>query len=62
MKTLSPDSQKMLESLQAAVQQALERKRRLGQYAVVWGDDKPVFIGEDKPREAGGVSQQPGKS
>lgn len=57
MKAPSPDSQKILESLQAAVQQALERKRRLGQYAVIWVDDKPVFIGEDKPRETGGVSQ-----
>lgn len=58
MNTLSPDSQKILESLQAAVAQALERKRRLGQYAVVWVDDKPVFIGDDKPRDSGDAASQ----
>ncbi len=57
MKAPSPDSQKMLESLQAAVQQALERKKRLGQYAVVWVDNKPVFIGDDKPQKTDDVPQ-----
>jgi len=33
--TLSKESQVILDSLQKAVTQALERKRRLGQYAVV---------------------------
>jgi hypothetical protein len=27
----------------------LERKRRLGHYAVIWRDGKPVAIGEDAP-------------
>ncbi|PTQ66369.1 hypothetical protein C8R26_1523 [Nitrosomonas oligotropha] len=38
---LSEKGQLILDSLQKAVTQALERKRRLGQYAVVWrdGDD-----------------------
>ena len=27
----------------------LERKRRLGHYAVVWQDGRPVAIGEDRP-------------
>lgn len=40
----------MLDSLQKAVAQALEKKRRLGQYAVVWRDGKPVTIGEDAPK------------
>lgn len=37
----SEKGQVILDSLQKAVTQALERKRRLGQYAVVWraGDD-----------------------
>lgn len=58
MKTLSPDTQEMLECLQAAVDKALEKKRRLGQYAVIWEDNKPVFIGDDAPQETGGASKQ----
>ncbi len=49
------ESQVILGSLQKAVTQALERKRRLGQYAVVWHDGKPVMIGEDAPK----VSENP---
>jgi hypothetical protein len=44
MKTPSPDSQKMLDTLKIAVNKALEKKKRLGQYAVIWADDKPVVI------------------
>lgn len=47
MTQLSPDTQEMLDSLQTAVAETLERKRRLGQYAVFWENGKPVFIGED---------------
>ncbi|QOJ21654.1 MAG: hypothetical protein HRU77_13755 [Gammaproteobacteria bacterium] len=47
---LSEKGQVMLDSLQKAVTQALERKRRLGQYAVVWRDGGPVMIGEDAPK------------
>jgi hypothetical protein len=47
--TPSEESKQMLESLRKAVAKALEKKRRLGQYAVVWRDGKPVFIGEDAP-------------
>ena len=32
-----------LEALQRAVTKALDRKRRLGQYAVFWEDDRIVF-------------------
>lgn len=46
---LPPDTQEMLDSLRNAVADALERKRRLGQYAVFWQDGKPVLIGEDAP-------------
>ena len=45
-----PDTQQMLDSLKQAVAQALEKKKRLGQYAVIWEDGKPVFIGEDAPQ------------
>jgi hypothetical protein len=47
----SPDTQKMLEALKAVVTQALDKKRRLGQYAVVWIDGKPALIGEDAPKQ-----------
>jgi hypothetical protein len=47
--TPSPEAQRQLEVLRQAVRNALERKRRLGQYAVVWKDGKPVRIGEDAP-------------
>jgi hypothetical protein len=58
MKTPSQDSQKMLDTLKVAVKQALERKKRLGQYAVVWGDNKPIIIGDDAPQETGSVPRQ----
>jgi hypothetical protein len=38
-----------LEALRKAVAQTLERKKRLGQYAVVWKNGKPVVIGEGAP-------------
>ena len=43
----SPQSQEMLEALQQAVAEALDKKRRLGQYAVVWRDGAPVMVGGD---------------
>ena len=39
----------VLEVLQRAVAEALERKRRLGQYAVVWRDGRAVCTGPDAP-------------
>lgn len=41
------DGQRVLESLRQAVGKALERKRRLGQHAVVWKHERPVTIGRD---------------
>jgi hypothetical protein len=38
----------MLDALRKAVTKALDRKKRLGQYAVVWENGKPVKIGEDE--------------
>ena len=46
---VDPDTQIMLNCLRQAVSQALERKRRLGQYAVVWDGNGPVAVGEDAP-------------
>ena len=38
-----------LDTLKRAVAEALERKRRLGQYAVVWREGRPMCIGPDAP-------------
>ena len=39
----------VLDALKRAVTEALERKRRLGQYAVVWREGRAVCIGPDAP-------------
>ncbi|MFA5915750.1 MAG: hypothetical protein WC830_19570 [Burkholderiales bacterium] len=39
----------ILEVLKRAVAEALERKRRLGQYYVVWRDGRVMCIGPDAP-------------
>jgi len=42
-----------LAALKRAVKNTLERKRRLGQYAVVWRDEKPALLDDDvEDREA----------
>ena len=38
-----------LESLRRAVANELDRKRRLGHYAVFWRDGRVVFEGDDAP-------------
>lgn len=50
--TLSREGQLVLETLQKAVNQTLEKKKRLGQYAVIWRDGKPVMTGDDAPETA----------
>jgi len=44
------ESLEILESLRKAVAKALEKKRRLGQYAVVWGDNGVEVIGDELER------------
>ncbi len=53
MKPLSEDDRLLLASLQNAVREALDRKRRLGQYAVVWKDGHPAYIGPNAPASPG---------
>jgi len=48
MSTLSDDDQRVLDILRSAVAEALERKRRLGQYAVIWRDGQVVRIEPDE--------------
>lgn len=46
---LDAENRRLLECLQDAVAEALERKRRLGQYAVIWREGRPAFIGPNPP-------------
>ena len=48
MTDLSPDVQVALDCLREAVAEALDRKRRLGQYAVIWRDGEVVRIGPEE--------------
>ena len=49
MTTIPQDTQEILETLRKVAADTLERKRRLGHYAVIWRDGKPVAIGQDAP-------------
>jgi hypothetical protein len=49
--TSIPDTQKTLDCLRKVAADTLERKRRLGHYAVIWRDGKPVIIGDDAPSD-----------
>jgi hypothetical protein len=48
----SQEGRQLLETLRQSVAKALEKKRRLGQYAVTWQNGKPVVMGEDAPRKS----------
>ena len=41
----------ILNILRTVAAETLEKKRRLGQYAVIWDNNKPVLIGDDKPKD-----------
>ena len=49
--TPDQDTQSMLDCLRQTVTTTLERKRRLGQYVVIWQNNTPVVVGEDAPIE-----------
>ncbi len=49
----SPQAQAMLKALQTAVANSLEKKQKLGHYAVIWQDGRPVQSGSDAPKTAG---------
>lgn len=59
---LAPDTQEMLNSLRAAVTETLERKRRLGQYAVIWKNGKPERRGGEAPENQIDISHPQGSS
>ena len=45
---LSTEDQRTLDVLRRAVTEALDRKRRLGQYAVIWRDGQVVRLEPDE--------------
>ena len=45
----SQESLIVLAALQEAVTNALERKRKLGHYAVMWENNQVVYKGDDAP-------------
>lgn len=47
MKSNKDHAAEVLEALRQAVAEALERKSRLGQYAVIRQDDRTVCVGPD---------------
>lgn len=49
----SKEGQLALAALQKAVKNAFEKKKRLGQYAVVWQDGKPKIIDPSDPASDG---------
>ena len=49
----SEKSREILESLKKTVSKTLERKRKLGHYAVIWDGKKPVRRGDDAPNPKG---------
>ena len=42
MNTIPENTQKMLDTLTKVATETLDRKRRLGEYAVIWKEGKPV--------------------
>jgi hypothetical protein len=59
MITARPEDLQALDVLKQAVAEALERKRRLGQYAVVWRDGRPAIIGAEQARMSLPEGQEP---
>lgn len=48
---LSAEGQRTLAALQTAATEVLDRKHRLGHYAVIWQDGKPTLSGGDRLSE-----------
>ena len=46
----SPQAQVMLKALQTAVAKSLDKKQKLGQYAVIWQNGQPVQTVSDAPK------------
>ena len=48
----SPQAQAILEALKEAVRKNLDKKKRLGQYAVTWQNGRSMLVGDDAPKAA----------
>ena len=48
MNDIKQHAQKAMDALNQSVHEALDKKRRLGQYAVVWRDGKIVHLSGDE--------------
>ena len=59
MKSNEEHAAEVLEALRRAVAEALERKMRLGQYAVFWQDGQTVQVGPEALAEILGFSAKP---
>ncbi len=62
MNTLSADDKRALDALRSAVAEALERKRRLGQYAVIWRDGQVVRIDPEDDASSGHPGETEGRA
>ncbi len=49
---MSPEARQTLDGLNRAVEEALDRKRKLGQYWIEWDGEKAVKVWPDGRREA----------
>lgn len=56
MRSLTEETQVILDALKRTAAETLDRKRRLGHYAVVWRDGKPALIGADAPDLQGKIA------
>jgi len=50
-KQTSEQSKNILNALKEAASNEIEKKRRLGQYVVLWGNDSIIYQGEDAPKQ-----------
>lgn len=54
---MTDESKKILETLRSAVAEALDKKRRLEQYAVVWENNRTVIIENNDKKISHKVSE-----
>ena len=61
MTDIQEQAQKVMDSLAKTVREELDRKRRLGQYAVIWRDNKVVrlFEEEEALKQGEGLAGKP---
>jgi len=50
-KQTSEQSKNILNALKEAASNEIEKKRRLGQYVVLWENDSIIYQGEDAPKQ-----------